>query len=128
MGTPFALIRNPERHSPDLGKGEARVWVVILVVVSMGYHNYHSLVLYGIWLTLHCFLGIAIAVKTLSKKGPHPLDSFRQVIDVNIAGTFNVIRLVAEQMKDCEPVTESGERGKTLSILSSLSLSLSACM
>ena len=44
--------------------------------------------------------GIAIAVKTLSKKGPHPLQPFSEVIRVNSVGTFNVIRLSAEQM--CE--------------------------
>ncbi len=50
-------------------------------------------------------------MKTVSKKGPHPLESFKQVVDVNVAGTFNVIRLAVDLMKDTEPLTESGERG-----------------
>ena len=41
--------------------------------------------------------GIAIAVKTLGKDGPHPLDIYRKVIEVNLIGTFNMIRLVADR-------------------------------
>ncbi|XP_022787067.1 3-hydroxyacyl-CoA dehydrogenase type-2-like isoform X2 [Stylophora pistillata] len=54
--------------------------------------------------------GIGIAVRTVSKKGPHPLDKFEKVLKVNTIGTFNVIRLVAEQMSQNEP-NEGGERG-----------------
>lgn len=54
--------------------------------------------------------GIGIAVRTVSKKGPHPLDQFEKVLKVNTVGTFNVIRLVAEQMTQNEP-NEGGERG-----------------
>lgn len=54
--------------------------------------------------------GIGIAVKTVSKKGVHPLDQFERVLKVNTVGTFNVIRLVAEQMAKNEP-NEGGERG-----------------
>ena len=54
--------------------------------------------------------GIAIAEKTLGREGPHALDSFARVVRVNLIGTFNVIRLAADAMKDNEP-TESGERG-----------------
>ncbi|KAK3699859.1 hypothetical protein QZH41_005292 [Actinostola sp. cb2023] len=55
--------------------------------------------------------GIGIAVKVLSKSGEaHPLDQFEKVIKVNTSGSFNVIRLVAEQMAKNEP-NEGGERG-----------------
>lgn len=55
--------------------------------------------------------GIGIAVRTLSKKGVvHPLNQFEKVLKVNTIGTFNVIRLVAEQMVTNEP-NEEGERG-----------------
>jgi NAD(P)-dependent dehydrogenase (short-subunit alcohol dehydrogenase family) len=46
----------------------------------------------------------------LGKEGPHALDSFNQVVQVNLVGTFNVARLVAAVMKENEP-TEGGERG-----------------
>lgn len=54
--------------------------------------------------------GIAIGEKTIGKNGPHRLDSFRRVIDVNLVGTFNCIRLVAEAMEKLDPL-EDGERG-----------------
>jgi NAD(P)-dependent dehydrogenase (short-subunit alcohol dehydrogenase family) len=54
--------------------------------------------------------GIAIGAKTLGRDGPHPLDSYRKVIEVNLIGTFNMIRLVADRTQKLEPLT-SGERG-----------------
>lgn len=41
--------------------------------------------------------GIAVASRTLSKKGPHSLDDFSKVLHVNTTGTFNVLRLAAER-------------------------------
>ncbi len=54
--------------------------------------------------------GIGVAIKTVTKDGPHPLDAFNKVIQVNLVGTFNVIRLAATQMSQQEP-NASGERG-----------------
>jgi NAD(P)-dependent dehydrogenase (short-subunit alcohol dehydrogenase family) len=54
--------------------------------------------------------GVAIAEKVLSKDGPHSLESFSTVVEVNLVGTFNVIRLAAAAMKQNKP-SESGERG-----------------
>lgn len=54
--------------------------------------------------------GIAIAEKVLGKNGPHPFDAFTRVIRVNLAGTFNVIRLATAVMSTNEPLP-SGERG-----------------
>lgn len=54
--------------------------------------------------------GIGAAEKTISKKGTHDLGSFSKVIQVNVIGTFNVIRLTAEKMADNE-ANEEGERG-----------------
>lgn len=53
--------------------------------------------------------GIGNAIKTLSKNGAFPLDGFRKVVEVNLIGTFNVIRLAAERIAKTEPVGE--ERG-----------------
>src|SRR6185436_7947287 len=39
--------------------------------------------------------GVAIGMKTVGKDGPHPLDAFRKVVEVNLIGSFNLIRLVA---------------------------------
>ena len=54
--------------------------------------------------------GVATAEKILGKEGPHALDSFNKVVQVNLIGTFNVARLAAAAMKENEPM-EGGERG-----------------
>ncbi|MER8828044.1 3-hydroxyacyl-CoA dehydrogenase [Mesorhizobium sp. M0938] len=54
--------------------------------------------------------GIAIGMKTIGKDGPHPLDQYRKVIEVNLIGTFNMIRLVADRTAKLQPL-EGGERG-----------------
>lgn len=59
--------------------------------------------------TVNC-AGIAIAAKTLSKKGPHSMDQFAKVINVNVMGTFNSIRLTAEAMSKNAPDAD-GARG-----------------
>lgn len=47
---------------------------------------------------LVCCAGVAPAERTLGRNGPHRLDSFRRTVDINLVGTFNVIRLVSAQM------------------------------
>ena len=54
--------------------------------------------------------GVASAEKTLGRQGPHSLESFAKVVEINLIGTFNVVRLAAEAMAGNEP-TEVGERG-----------------
>lgn len=54
--------------------------------------------------------GIAIGSKTVGREGPHPLDAFSRVIQINLIGTFNMIRLAATAMSQTEPNGE-GERG-----------------
>lgn len=54
--------------------------------------------------------GIAIGEKTVGKDGPHKLESFARVINVNLIGTFNMIRLAADAMAKQAPNAE-GERG-----------------
>ena len=54
--------------------------------------------------------GIGIGEKTVSKNGPHRLASYQKIIQVNLIGTFNVLRLAATAMAQNEP-TAAGERG-----------------
>ena len=54
--------------------------------------------------------GIATAGKTIGKNGPHSLEMFKKTLDVNLAGTFNCIRLVAAAMENNIP-QQDGERG-----------------
>ena len=53
--------------------------------------------------------GIGSAAKTLGKDGPFPLDWFTKTIQVNLIGTFNVLRLSAQRIAKNEPIGE--ERG-----------------
>ncbi|HEV3105980.1 MAG TPA: 3-hydroxyacyl-CoA dehydrogenase [Trinickia sp.] len=54
--------------------------------------------------------GVAPAVKTVGKDGPHPLDAFRRTVEINLIGTFNMVRLAAAAMAGNEP-NAVGERG-----------------
>ena len=54
--------------------------------------------------------GVGVAEKVLGKNGPHPLALFAKVIQINLVGTFNVIRLAAAAMSQAAP-TAAGERG-----------------
>ena len=53
--------------------------------------------------------GIGGAAKTVGKNGPYPLEQYSRVIKVNLIGTFNCIRLVAERMQSAPMIGE--ERG-----------------
>lgn len=66
---------------------------------------------YGALHICNNYAGIGNAVKTLSKKGAFPLDAYRQVIEVNLIGTFNVARLAAEQMAKNDPYDGANARG-----------------
>ena len=55
--------------------------------------------------------GIGTPGRILSRKGPHDLDQFANVINVNLLGTFNVMTLGAELISAQEPVDEDGQRG-----------------
>jgi NAD(P)-dependent dehydrogenase (short-subunit alcohol dehydrogenase family) len=54
--------------------------------------------------------GVGGANRTTSKGVAYPLDLFKFVVEVNLIGTFNVIRLCATKMAELEP-DENGERG-----------------
>jgi NAD(P)-dependent dehydrogenase (short-subunit alcohol dehydrogenase family) len=53
--------------------------------------------------------GTGNAMRVLTKDGPFPLAAFRKIVEINLVGTFNVIRLAAERIANTEPVGE--ERG-----------------
>lgn len=63
----------------------------------------------GISACVNC-AGIATGEKTVGKNGPHALGSFRKTIDINLVGSFNVLRLAAAEMAKNDP-NEDGERG-----------------
>ena len=55
--------------------------------------------------------GIAPAKRIVGRDGPLPLEEFKKVIDINLVGSFNLMRLVAADLRECEPLDEIGERG-----------------
>jgi NAD(P)-dependent dehydrogenase (short-subunit alcohol dehydrogenase family) len=63
----------------------------------------------GLHVVVNC-AGIGSASKTVGKDGAHPLDYFKTVVDINLNGTFNVLRLAAVAMGSNEP-NEDGECG-----------------
>ena len=56
----------------------------------------------GIHIAINC-AGIGSASKTVGRDGAHPLDYFKTVVDINLNGTFNVLRLAAVEMGKNEP-------------------------
>lgn len=62
----------------------------------------------GLHVVVNC-AGIAGAARVVGKAGPHPLADFRRTIEINLIGTFNVIRLAAARM--IEEPTDAEERG-----------------
>ncbi len=63
----------------------------------------------GVQVLVNC-AGIAIAERTLGKEAPHDFGRFARVIQVNLIGTFNMIRLAADAMAKAGP-NAAGERG-----------------
>jgi NAD(P)-dependent dehydrogenase (short-subunit alcohol dehydrogenase family) len=61
--------------------------------------------------------GIGTAARIVGRDGPMPLDAFKRVIEVNLIGTFNMMRLAAAGMQTLEPL-EEGERGIVISTAS----------
>ncbi|MEK3978919.1 SDR family NAD(P)-dependent oxidoreductase [Psychrobacillus sp. FSL K6-2836] len=55
--------------------------------------------------------GIAPPQKTVGKSGAMPLENFKKVIDINLIGTFNTLRLAAAEMTKNDLLMESNERG-----------------
>jgi 3-hydroxyacyl-CoA dehydrogenase / 3-hydroxy-2-methylbutyryl-CoA dehydrogenase len=63
----------------------------------------------GLRICVNC-AGIGWAQRTTGKQGPHDLQIFRNVVEVNLIGTFNVLRLAATAMNEND-ADDGGERG-----------------
>lgn len=62
--------------------------------------------------------GIAPGKRIVGREGAMPLEDFQKVIDVNLIGTFNIMRLASAAMSQLEPIGESGERGVVINTAS----------
>jgi NAD(P)-dependent dehydrogenase (short-subunit alcohol dehydrogenase family) len=61
--------------------------------------------------------GIGTSARIVGRDGPLPLDAFRRVIEVNLVGSFNILRVAAAEMIALDPLAE-GERGIIVSTAS----------
>ena len=63
--------------------------------------------------------GIGPPAKVIDREGqPLPLDSFRKIVDINLFGTFNVLRLAAARMQHNHPFNDDGGRGVIINVAS----------
>lgn len=62
--------------------------------------------------------GVAPAEKIHGKRGVHGLDSFRRVVDINLIGTFNMLRLAVAAMQENPATEDDGERGVVINTAS----------
>ena len=63
----------------------------------------------GLHIAVNC-AGTGYPGRILGKEAPHPLDAFQFIVNLNLVGTFNVMRIAAELMDKNEP-DEKGEKG-----------------
>src|SRR5581483_165988 len=100
-GTALAKELGPTAHFVKTNvTAEADVQAAVQAAVEHGN---------SLYVAINC-AGIGIAEKTLGKRGLHSLETFTRVIQINLIGTFNVIRLAAAAMAENSPTPE-GERG-----------------
>jgi 3-hydroxyacyl-CoA dehydrogenase/3-hydroxy-2-methylbutyryl-CoA dehydrogenase len=62
--------------------------------------------------------GVGFASKVVNPNGPHKLSIFEKVVQVNLVGTFNMLRLAAQQMSEQKGYNEDGERGFIINVAS----------
>ncbi|MHA1113737.1 MAG: SDR family NAD(P)-dependent oxidoreductase [Alphaproteobacteria bacterium] len=55
--------------------------------------------------------GVGTVGRVLGKEGPMALSAFARTVEINLTGSFNVLRLVADDMQKADPLNEDGERG-----------------
>ena len=86
------------RFSPGDVRDEDAVTAALDVAAGLG----------DLRITVNC-AGTGDAIKTVGRNGVYPLEKFQRIVEINLIGTFNVLRLAAERMSRLEQVGE--ERG-----------------
>lgn len=71
----------------------------------------------GLHINVNC-AGVGAASRTVGRNGPMPLAMFEKIVQINLIGTFNVLRLCAEKMQGNEACTADGERGVIVNVAS----------
>jgi NAD(P)-dependent dehydrogenase (short-subunit alcohol dehydrogenase family) len=78
---------DPNHVQADVTSADSTAAAIAQAVDRMG----------GIDICVNC-AGVVIGERTVGRNGPHDLDAFRRVVDVNLIGSFNVLRLAAAEM------------------------------
>src|SRR5689334_14925277 len=99
-----------EKLAAELGAGNARFVKCDVTSEADGLAVVAAATAMGTVRGLVNCAGVAPAIKTVGKDGPHPLDAFQRAININLVGTFNMCRLAADAMGKTEGL-EYGERG-----------------
>lgn len=104
-GADFAAGIGADFAETDVTSAESVAAAIAQAVGAMG----------GLDVCVNC-AGIVVAERTLGREGPHSLDSFRRAIEVNLIGSFNVLRLAAAEMAKNGRAAENGVIVNTASI------------
>lgn len=99
-----------EKQAADLGDGACFVETDVASEASAINAINTAISKFGALHGLVNCAGVAPAEKVVGKEGPHKLESFAKVININLVGTFNMIRLAADAMMKNVP-DAGGERG-----------------
>jgi len=87
-----------ETLAQELGEGSARFVKCDVTQEADGQAAVAAAQQMGVLRGLVNCAGVAPAIKTVGKDGPHPLDAFQKAININLVGTFNMCRLAADAM------------------------------
>ena len=110
----LAALRHRDRGGPaqhiDIGLLDASVaWLANQAMNFLLTGEAPQRIMGGITFAVNC-AGVATAGRTLGRDGPWPTEKFNRVIQVNLVGSFNVIKEVAVVMNENAP-NDDGERG-----------------
>jgi NAD(P)-dependent dehydrogenase (short-subunit alcohol dehydrogenase family) len=118
-GTSVAILDRPQSAGAEVAESLGGAFVPVDVTDHAGTEQAIDAAVDALGGSLHISVNTAgggAARRTLSKDGPHPLDEFQRVIDLNLIASFNVARLAAAHMSRNEP--EDEERGVIISTAS----------
>jgi NAD(P)-dependent dehydrogenase (short-subunit alcohol dehydrogenase family) len=118
-GTAVAILDRPQSAGADVAKALGGTFHPCDVTDDAGTEAAIDAGVEALGGELHISVNTAgggIGKRTLTKDGPHPLQEFRGVIELNLISSFNVARLAAAHMSRNEP--EDGERGVIISTAS----------
>jgi NAD(P)-dependent dehydrogenase (short-subunit alcohol dehydrogenase family) len=99
-----------EKLAAELGSGKARFVKCDVTSEADGLAVVEAATSMGAIRGLVNCAGVAPAIKTVGKDGPHPLDAFQRAVNINLVGTFNMCRLAADAMGKTDAL-QDGERG-----------------